>query len=311
MRHEHTTHEITEEDRREFLKALGVTGLAAAGGMTLSEVREELSAGTAEELAPVGQAIQADLSGSIDAELVADQQATLSSAANELPAALESGVPAEAPGTAFASVAEAGRPIYEHLEGVGFFESTTDHLPEITPASLSASVETFAGSEELAAPLESVEMAGEAGVDLLATVIGNAERLSGRHWVATDELTRDQFEFAEKMPPLTQAAAGGVLLWFENLDDFLWTNETLVTEEILESAAWYGQSMAAGFQLMAEGAKHIGAESGTLAEDELAALLSTGFAVQAIAQTLLLPDVAWITDPMRADHRTDLEVVTE
>ncbi|OIB58191.1 hypothetical protein BBD46_09800 [Natrialba sp. SSL1] len=44
------------------------------------------------------------------------------------------------------------------------------------------------------------------------------------------------------------------LFWFESLDEFLWTQDVLVTEQIRENAAWHGELMATGSQLMAEGA---------------------------------------------------------
>lgn len=310
MRHHQGDHRVTAESRRAFLTALGIGGAIGAGGATLERVRDAVTATPPDdELAPIGRAIEADRSGAIDAAFVADCQEDLASAAGALPRILERETTTGRPGTAFAAVADAARPAYEHLEPTGFFESTTDHLPAFDREYLTTSVETVVAAADLVAALGSPGMADADGVDLLATVVANAERVDERHWATSDALSRRRFERGD-LPPTTQAVTGGVVLWFESLDDFLWTNAPLVTDRIRERAAWYGRAMAAGFQLLAEGAKAVGAESDALPPAELAAALSTGVAVQAVAQTLLLPDVAWITDDERAAHRTDLEVVT-
>lgn len=291
---------VSDADRREFLKVLGVSSAVAVGGATIDEVREATAAEPNEELASIGQAIEADLATSLDAGVLMDQQAAIANAAAAVPTALEKGLPENGPRSEFAAVAEAARPVYDHLVEASFFESTTEHLPAFSPSYLESSVETFVGSEALTAPLEELGFTGEEGVDLLATVIANAEDLSTHHWVATDEIPREQIGFGEYIPPMTQAAAGGVLLWLEDIDKHLWQDKVLLTDDILADATWHAQSMAAGLQLMTEGAKVIAEESGALSNEELGALLSTGFAVQAISQALLPQDVYWITEEMRA-----------
>jgi hypothetical protein len=82
----------------------------------------------------------------------------------------------------------------------------------------------------------------------------------------------------------------------------------LFTDEILEQAVWHGQSMAAGLQLMNEGARAIATGGAEYGERELTALLSTGFAVQTISQNLLPEDVYWITEEMRGPRRTDIKM---
>jgi hypothetical protein len=259
-----------------------------------------------EELAPIGEAIRADLAGSIDAGLIASQQAALGATASELSVALERGLPSEAPRSEFASVAAAGWPVYEHLGEVGFWESTTSHLPEFSPEYLNTAVNAFVASEGLTGVLESFEFVGGQPVDVIASVIGSAQELSEFHWAATDEIPREELEFGDFVPPMTQGAAGGALLWLDDIDQHLWTHEVLLTEDILADAVWHGQAMAAGFQLMAEGAKVIGNEEGSLSDAELGGLLSTGFAVQALSQGTLPADVYWVTEGMRDNRRTDL-----
>lgn len=300
---------VSDEERREFLKALGVGGAVAAGGTALTEVRDAMTATGGGELSAVGESIRTDLAGTMDAELIASHQAGVASATSELSSVVEKGLPADQQRHEFAAVEEAARPIYDHLVEAGFFEVTTDHLPAFEPSYLESAVNSFVGTEALAEPLSEMGLAEGAGVDMLSEVIANAEELGEHHWVATDEIPRAEIEFGEYIPSMTRGAAGGALLWLKDLDHHLWSHQVLLTEEILADATWHGQSMAAGFQLMAEGAKAIAADGDVLADDELTALLSTGFAVQAIAQGLLPQDAYWVSEEMRAERRTDLQRV--
>jgi hypothetical protein len=311
MANQYQENHLTDEERRNFLKTLGIGSVAAIGSTTLDDLRKAVSGGTTEELSAIGQAIQADLAAELDTADLANQQSALSEAASALPAVVERGLPEDEPRAEFAAIAEAGRPIYNHLAEVGFFESTTQHLPEITPQYLQESTEAFIGSEALTAPLVELGFSEEEAVDLVATVIVNAEELSTYHWVATDQLPREQIEFGEYIPSMTQGAAGGALLWLEDLDNHLWQKKVILTDEIHEAATWHGRTMAAGYQLMTEGAKAIGDESTKFSDGELGALLSTAFALQAVGQNLLTQDVYWIDEQMRASRRTDLETVTE
>ncbi|WP_135828411.1 hypothetical protein [Halorussus halobius] len=301
MVHAQRERTVSDDQRREFLAALGVGSAVAAGGATLDDVREAVGTATTDELASVGEGIRSDLAGSLDAGTLADAHVGLAGATAGLTAVPERGLPAEesGPRDEFGAVAAAARPAYDHLAEVGFFESTTERLPEFTPGYVEDSVRRFVVSEELAGPLADLEFAQEELVDLLATVVSHRERLGDRHWVATDDLPRERMEFAEYVPPMTEAAAGGVLLWLEDLDQHLWTNAVLLTDDVVADATWDARAMAAGFDLMLDGARRIAAGEAT-ADDELAGLLSSGFALQAVAQNRLLPDAYWITEEVRA-----------
>lgn len=303
---ENTYHGRTAvEDRREFLKVLGITGAVAAGTATLDDVRSAVSAdtGSATELASVGEAIRADLGGSLDAAALTAHQSAFASAAGALPTVVERGVPTDAPREEFQLVATEGRPVYDHLLEAGFFESTTEHLPEFTPAYIEESVRRFVDSESLAAPLEALGLTQQELVDLVATVVAHREELGDRHWIATDELPREQMEIGAHIPPMTQGAAGGTLLWLEDLDTHLWQKQVLLTEEHLADAVWDARAMAAGFQLMTEGAAQIAEGNGELSADEFAALLSSGFALQTVAQNRLVQDAYWIPEETRAPRK--------
>lgn len=306
----HSYHQSLDEERRDFLKALGVGGTVAVGSATLDDVREAISTAPATDLASIGEDIRGDLAGALDAELLAEQQTALETAASTLPGVPDRGLPSGGPRAEFTGVAAATRPAYDHLVETGFFESTTERLPEFTSEYLTDSVQAFVGSERLAAPLAEIGLSEREGVDLVATVVGHAEELT-HHWIPTDELTREDFGDIEHVPPMTQGAAGGVLLWLEDLDDHLWRNSQILTDDILADAAWYGHAMAAGLQLMTEGARVVAEDDGSISDEELTALLSTGFAVQTISQHLLPVDVHWVSDEMRDSRRTDLEVVSD
>lgn len=298
---------VPEEDRRRFLKVLGLGSAVAVGGATLDDVTRAVPETTAGELAPIGQEIQADLGGSLDATLLATQQETFVESTNLLGSAAYE-LSAEGPRDEFATVADAGQPIVDHLAEVGFFESTTQHVPALTPSYLETAAKTFVGSEALTAPLEDIGLVDGEGVDLVATVIANAEDLSTYHWVATDAIPRQQVERGEFIPPMTRAASEGVLLWLADLDAHLWQKQPLVTDDILADASWHARSMAAGLQLVTEGARAVAEETASLSDGELAALLTTGFAVQAISSALLPQDVYWITEEKRAPRESTIEL---
>ncbi|WP_158057487.1 hypothetical protein [Halorussus halophilus] len=304
MVHDYRTRRVTDEQRRELLAALGVGGAVAAGGATLDDLREAVSTDESAELAAFGEAVRSDLAGEIDADLLAERSAAFADAAAGLTAVPESGLPeGNQPREEFAQVAAEARPAYEHLAELGFFESTTERLPEFTPNYIENSVQRFVAAEPLAASLAEMDVSPEEAVDLLSTVVAHRRRIGDRHWVATDQLNREQLEFGEFVPPMTQAAAGGVLLWLEDLDEHLWTNKVLITDEILADATWDARAMAAGFALMLDGAQRVSERGESDAGDaELAGLLSSGFALQAIAQNLLPEDAYWITEDMRAER---------
>lgn len=301
---------VTDEQRRDFLKALGVGG-AVATGAGLTEVRDAISGEVAtEELAPIGQAISTSLGGGLDSDLIRSQETELVDALEALPAIAEAGIGSET-GEEFTRIAEAGQPLYDHFDEIGFFEATSEHLPAFTYDYLTESVSAFVGSEATAAPLSKVGLSEQEAVDLVASVVTDADQLKHNHWVVSDQISREEIEDVATVPPLTKGAMGGVMLWLEDLDSHFSRRQPILTDEILADAVWHARSMAAGLQLVNEGAKAIADEEGTLSNGELGATLSIGFAVQALAQSLLPQDVYWITEEMRGERRTDLETVTK
>jgi len=296
---ENSRRQTSEQDRREFLKALGLGGAVAVGSASLSEVQTAVTAGESTELAQIGSSIRGDLTGALDATVVADAQAELASAVSSLSAASERGLPTEQR-SEFAAIGAAGRPIYDHLDTTGFFESTDQHLPAFEPGYLESALSTFVASEALTEPLSSMGLTGGAGVDLLSEVVADGEELNTYHWVASEGIPREQIQYGEKIPAMTKAAAFGVLAWLNDLDEHLWQKQVLLTDDIYADAVWHARSMAAGLQLVSEGAAAVADGDGRFSDEELSALLTTGFAVQAIAQNRLPEDVYWVTEEMRA-----------
>jgi hypothetical protein len=289
---------VTDEERRDFLKILGVAGAVGASSVTITEVRESLGSNTSEEFAEVGGAIKTDMAGNINAELIAEHQSALTTAVTAMPAAVESGQPLEQRTETFGTIAEEGWAIYEHLKEAGFFQSTTEHMPAFNPGVLTTSTEAFLASGALTAPLEEVGLDGQAGIDLVAPTINEAEKLSHFHWIASGGIPADH-EIADILPPITQRVAGGVLLWLQNLDTHVYQKQILITDEILSNGIWDVQGMAAGFHLLSEGAKAIGTESGRFSDAELGTLVITSIALQEIGQRLLPVHMHWISEKMR------------
>lgn len=302
--------QLSDEERRDFLKALGVSGAVAAGSVTISHVQDAVDTTRSETLAPVGQAIQDDLQGNLDTKLLAEHQTQHAKTASALPTVLEKGFPEGEPRDDFEQVANAATPIYDHLGEVGFFESTMQHIPELSPEYLENSVKTVLNTGALTDILGDIGFDNTAMLNVVGTVVNDRHELSQELWHATDQLPREDIRAGEFVPPMTKQAAGGVLLWLEDLDTHLVKKQVLLTEDILKDITWDAHAMAAGFHLMTESARRIGTEAGDLSEDELAALLTTGFAIQTIAQNLLPVDGYWISEPMRGERRTDLETVT-
>lgn len=297
---------VDDETRRLFLKSLGVAGSVAVGSATLGQVRAEMATPDASEsLANVGASIHDNLGGSLDADLLREEAEAFGSVASALGDVADAGVP-DTQREDFIPVAEAGRPIVEHLAEGGFYAQTAEALPDFTTDYVEESVARFANESALAAPLSDVGFGDGDGVDVLASVVDKTDALVDRHWIATDEISREMVGFGDYVPEMTRGAHEGSILWLQDLDSYLWQNAVLVTEDIYRSAVWYARAMAAGFHLVTEGAIAAAAGDDRFDDEQLAALLSVGFAVQTICDPTILQEVYWITDEERAPRRSDL-----
>lgn len=302
---QHTTHTptIDEEDRREFLKLLGLAGgIGAAGELTLGELRSELGEVEAAELAAMGQAIRNDLTGSLDAEVLTTALEGTVAAAETLPELRAAGYPGE-DATAYQELTDPAWAAYEHLVEVGFFASAEEHLPAYNPEYLASTTRELIRTEPLIAALRELGFGEREVTAMVAEVANEQDRLL--HWVPTGMLPTDSSAFdVENVSPLHQRAAGGALLWIDGLDDHLWRNQVLVTEEMYDRGVWDVRTMLGGFHLLATVAHDIAAV-GDLSDSQIAAGLAGGAAVMIVGQENLAGDLFRITDEMRAPRGGD------
>ncbi len=290
--------QIDQEDRRQFLKVVGLTGAVAAGSeFTLSDLRGEVEGETAGELAAMGEAISEDLTGELDAGLLGSELAALEGQIAQLDELRAMGVPAE-DSTAYQELAEPGWAIHEHLVEVGFFESVEENLPEFTPEHIAATARELISTGALASALLELGYTEEELTSTVVNVVNNKERLA--MWVPTKNIPAGVEGFdPANIAPLHQRAAAGVLLWTDYLDTYLWQNEVLLTDTILDNNYGDLKQMYAGLHLLANAAEDL-AGAQELSDAQLTAALSAGAAMMIVGQEDLTNDVMRITDEMRA-----------
>jgi hypothetical protein len=301
-----TQRPIDDETRRELLRFLGVAGAISGGSSTLAQVSAAMTPpDDSEALASAGRTIRQDIGDSLDAETLRTHADSFASAASALGDIGDRGVP-ETQREDFAPVASAGRPIVEYLESEGFYATTNDDLPEFSTDYIDDSVARFASEEALAAPLADLGFADGSGVDMLATVVDKSAEIADQHWIGNDRVDREMISPGDVVPDPTLGCHEGSLLWLQDIDEYLWQNAVLVTEDVYADAVWYARAMTAGFHLVTSGAIAAAEDDGTYDDEQLAALLSVGFAGQTICDPGILQEVYWLRDDERASRRTDL-----
>jgi len=298
---------IDDERRRDLLRFLGVAGSVAVGSSTLGQVRAAMSTpDDSDALAGAGRSIRRELGDSLDAETLRSHADSFATAVEGLESVADRGVP-ETEREDFAPVASAGRPVVDHLESEGFYGTANDSLPEFDADYIDASVERFANEAALAAPLSELGFDGGDGVDLLAAVVDKSTEIAERHWIGSIRVSREMISPGDVVPDPTLGCHEGTLLWLQDIDEYLWQNAVLVTEDIYADAVWYARAMAAGFHLVTDGAIAAAEDDGRYDDEQLAALLSVGFAVQTICDPGVLQEVYWLRDDERGPRRTDLD----
>lgn len=288
--------EMTADDHRRLAENLGVDGPAAEGELTLADLRGAMERGVDPAFASMGEAIRDDLAGKLDADLLDEAVADVAAQIDRLPEVRSAGIPDE-PGGLYGEVAAPGWRAYTHLDDVGFFESVEANLPRFTEDHIERTAYELINADPLTSALTDVGFDEREKTALLMNVVNNNTRLA--RWVPTNEIP-DVVEFdVENVPPLHQRAMGGALLWIRDLDRHLWRKEVLITEEILDDAAWYVKAMLGGLYVSTVAARDVAAETG-LTDGQLTAALTAGAAIEIIAQEDLMRDVYYITDDMRA-----------
>ena len=302
MTQERTRTRLSDEERRNFLKVLGVAGAAAAGNaaaddVTLEGLREAVTVESTGELAAMGEAIRSDLTGELDADLLATEMAGVAGSIDRLSDVRAAGVPARDE-ELYAELTDAAWTVADHLTEVGFYASAEANLPRFTADHVETTTRQLVNAESLGAALSEVGFDGRERTALVANVVTQADRLA--LWEPT--WVFEEAEVGEVNPehvaPLHRRAAEGALLWIDGLDRHLRQNEVLLTDEMLDDGVADVRAMLGGFYLLSAAAERLG--RGEVSDAELTALVSGSTAMMIASQTDLQYDVVRITDEMRA-----------
>jgi hypothetical protein len=295
---------LTAEDRRELASALGYDRASDDDEPTLDEIRAAVRTESSPELVSRGEGIREDLSEELDEELLEEALAAMPERLERLEAIREVGVPRGEEGAEelYRELLDPFWLVYYHLEEAGFFESVEEHLPAFTPEHIEHTAHELIRADPLTGALEECGFDEHERTALMMNVANNDVRLS--RWVPTREIP-DGVEFdVDYVPPLHQRATGGALLWMNALDEHLWRKEILITEEILDDAAWHSKELLGGLYLFSRAAREIGAgEDASLSDAQLTAALTASSAMLIVAQEELMKDVFWITEERRAPTR--------
>jgi hypothetical protein len=289
--------EITTEDQRTLVRTLGIDHTPEGDDVTMRELSGAVELRPDSEFDSMGSSIRRDLSGRLDASLLAASREELTAGIERLPAVRDAGVPDEPEGL-YGPVAEPGWRAYDHLVDAGFFESVEERLPRFTPEHIAHTARELILADPLQSDFDAVGFDDRERIALLMRVVNNNTRLA--RWVPTREIPDDEVEFdVSYVPPLHQRAVGGALLWIRDLDRHLWQNEVLITEGILDDAVWNVKAMLGGVYAVTAAAHDIAAD-GTLTDGQLTAALTAGAAIAIIGQEDLMNEAYYITDDMRA-----------
>ncbi|QCS42281.1 hypothetical protein [Natrinema versiforme] len=291
--------EVSDEDRREFLQALGVIAGGAVAGATLRDLRAEVSSGAAGGLAEMGEAVRGGLTGTLDATLLNEELAALEESFELLPQLAAMGTPEQGV-SAYQELTTAAWAINDHLSEVGFFASAEENLPAFEPAHIEETTRQLLHIDALPATLSEIGFATEEQTALVTNIVNSREQLSW--WMATPDYPPaeavDDGVVHEYVAPLHQRAAEGSLLWIDGLDHYLWQRAPLVTEEMIDRGLWDTKSMLGGYYLLGSAARDLAA--GDIADDHLTTLTTASTAIMIISQEFLINDVIRITDDKRA-----------
>lgn len=294
---------VSESDRREFLKALGVVtvGGMAAREFTLQDLSEMVTVEAADELASIGGDIRSDVKEALNAKLLHAETAALANQIERIPALHAAGVP-DTPGGHYEKIVEPAWRIEDHLAEAGLFSSAEEHFPTFTPDHIASTTQKLVQTNALASLLAEIGFGERERTDLAARVVNDQEYLA--QWVPVevypDEMygPGDDSVDPETVAPLHRRAAGGALLWIDGLDKHLWQYEVLVTDEILDNAALDVKAMLGGFYVLGHAANDLA--RGEISDEMLSAMITGATGIMIVSQNQFATDVARITDEMRA-----------
>lgn len=305
MTTEYTESRISDDERRDFLKVLGVTGAVATGGtaleeVTLSDLREAVTVESTGEFARRGEAIRNGLTGELNAELLGAEMGAIAEEIDRLPEVRAAGIP-ERGEELYSELTNAAWAIDEHLSEVGFYASTEANLPRFGPDHIEATTRQLVQTESLEAALSGIGFGEREQTELVANVVRQSDHLAlwQPTWGYEDVEGGDEFEInPEFVPPLHERAAAGALLWIDGLDKHLRQKQVLITDQMLDNGIADVRAMLGGFYLLSNAAERLG--QGEISDAELTALVSGSTAILIASQTDLQYDLVRITDEMRA-----------
>ncbi|OIB58088.1 hypothetical protein [Natrialba sp. SSL1] len=300
---------VTDMNRQRFQEALGLPTTDAPSLPALTENNVGAQPKATEQFATMGQAIRENLSEPLDEKLIATELTGITAAFNRLPDLRTSGIPARGE-TPYEELTPSAWRLTEHLEEVGFFASAEETLPAFTPEHITTATRQLLTQDDLTETLADLGFTDDEQVALITNIITAREQLSW--WERTIEYppVESQEEHEEgvvydTVPPLHERAMAGSLLWIDGLDWWLWQQEVLITDEMIDNALWDIKSMLAGIYLL--GKATLGLAKGTIADEDVATVTTASTAMMIIGQEYLAEDIAWIDDQMRKPRAATYE----
>jgi len=291
--------QVTPQERDVLTEALGVETVGGES-VTITDIREALDEETDERFQSVGPAVRADLTGSLDADLLDRAIEEMEARMERISEVRDVGVPegeAEAE-ELYRELVEPAWEVYDHLADIGFFESLDGNMPKFTEETIDTTTQQLAQADAVTETLSAAGFDDHEQTVLFLNIANNKTRLS--RWVPTSDIPEGVEFDVEYVPPLHQRSMGGALLWVNALDDHLWRKEILVTEEILDDAFWYTKAIVAGLYTLTRGVRAFADENTELSGAEATAALIGGSAMLIVNQEELMKDVFWINEADRA-----------
>ncbi|OIB58469.1 hypothetical protein [Natrialba sp. SSL1] len=302
---EHRYGVVTDAQQRQFRERLGLPTTGVPTEPSLQTLRSAVSPGETDELAEMGQAVRADLSDSLDEETLETALSAMAERFDRFPELQRDPIP-EYGDTPYQDLAEPAWRIEDHLTDTSFFASAESNLPSFTPAHIETTTEQLLQLESLPETLSLLGLARDEQLALVTNIVTSSEQLSWweptiNYPDATDEGFEDGVDH-EYVPPLHKRAMGGVCLWIDGLDWYIWQNKVMLTDEMIERGLWDVKAMLAGAYLLGDAARRVAA--GTISDDDLTTLITASTATMILGQESLETDLVRVTDENRKPRRS-------